>query len=248
MLETIDEAGVRELRLARPPVNALNPALIERLIAAVRAAPAAGCRALVLSGAPGVFSAGLDVPTLLTLDRAGLRAFFGSLWDIQAVLARSPIPIVAAITGHAPAGGTVLAVYCDYRVMARGEFTMGLNEVQVGLVPGPVLQRVYERLVGVHRAAVLLTRGALVSPEDALAYGLVDELAEPDATVRRAHEYAQRLLALPSHAMTRARATTRAALAAPFDGDGGSFADEAVDFWFGAETQARLKALFEKRR
>ena len=73
----------------------------------------------------------------------------------------------------------VIALLCDHRIMARGEFAIGLNEVQVGLYPGDTIHRAYVRLIGAARAASLLSRGALLDPEAALAAGLVDELAAP---------------------------------------------------------------------
>src|SRR5687767_8146601 len=120
MFETINHGTIRELKLARPPVNALSPDLVKALRTAIQDAPGTGARALVLSGQPGMFSAGLDVPALLALDRAGITAFWDDFFGLIATIGRSPIPIVAAITGHSPAGGAVLSIFCDYRVMARG--------------------------------------------------------------------------------------------------------------------------------
>src|SRR5690606_5372216 len=134
MLEIVDHGGgVRELRLARPPVNALDPVLVADLRAAVERAESAGVRALVLSGGPRVFSGGLDVPALLALDRPAMEAFLADLLELLRALATSPVPVIAAVTGHSPAGGAVLAIQCDYRVMAEGDFRIGLNEVAVGL-------------------------------------------------------------------------------------------------------------------
>src|SRR6185369_17057957 len=107
-----------------------------------------GARGIVLSGREGMFSAGLDVPTLLQLERDHLRAFWNDFFGLCAALARSSIPVVAAVTGHAPAGGAVLAIMCDYRVMARGPFRIGLNEVQVGLSVPECIQAALRRLVG----------------------------------------------------------------------------------------------------
>src|SRR5688572_31636158 len=115
-----------------------------------------------------MFSAGLDVPSLLALDRAGIVRFWGEFFGLVRAIARSPIPTVAAIGGHSPAGGAVLAIFCDYRVMARGSYRIGLNEVQVGLTVPEIIQAALRRLVGAYRAERLMVAGAMLESEDAL--------------------------------------------------------------------------------
>ena len=114
MLDTLDHpGGIRELRLARPPVNALDAGLLSALRGAIEHAPPDGAEALLLSGSPGLFSAGLDIPALMQLDRTAMRAVWNDFFGTCAALARSPVPIAAAVTGHSPAGGAVLAIFCD---------------------------------------------------------------------------------------------------------------------------------------
>ncbi|HSG38224.1 MAG TPA: enoyl-CoA hydratase/isomerase family protein, partial [Thermoanaerobaculia bacterium] len=132
MLQTIDHGPVRELRFNRPPVNALSPELISALRLGVESAPGEGARALVISGSPGRFSGGLDVPLLIHLDRDAIAATWRDFYAMMRALATSSIPIAAAITGHSPAGGAVISIFCDTRIMAEGDFRIGLNEVQVG--------------------------------------------------------------------------------------------------------------------
>lgn len=244
MLEILDHDRVRELRLARPPVNALSPALVGALRAAFGAVERdAACDAIVLSGQPGLFSAGLDVRELDRLEPAALAAFVDDFFALQRAIAASTRPIVAAITGHCPAGGTVLALYCDYRIMARGPYTIGLNEVQVGLYPGELIMRAFERLVGPRRGAELLTRGALLDPAAALEAGLVDELTDGELVRARALEYARGLLALPPAAYARTRALVRRDLVRLFEAVEERFAEQFLEIWFSDETRARLKAL-----
>lgn len=248
MLDILDHDSIRELRLARAPVNALDPGLVRALRDAIEAAPRDGARALLLSGTPGMFSAGLDVPALLQLDRAGMRAFWADFFGLCAALARSPIPVAAALTGHSPAGGAVLAIQCDYRVMARSidaakPFRIGLNEVQVGLVVPEVIQFSLRRLVGIYRAERLMVVGAMPSAEQAQAIGFVDELVEIDQVVPRAREWLGELLALPAHALLATRRLARADLSAVY-ADPSNFGIESfVDGWFAPETQAVLHAL-----
>lgn len=247
MLEIFDHDGaIRELRLARSPVNALNPELIRQLGVAVRAAPGDGCRALLLSGRPGLFSAGLDVPELLTLDRPAMESFWGDLFGLLEALARSPIPVVAAFTGHSPAGGTVLGLYCDYRVMAEGDFRLGLNEVQVGLVVPPVIHRALVRLIGHYPAERHLVAGQMIPAATALQIGLVDELRAPEDVVARAIEWCRDHLAMPQHALLATRALCRADLGALFDAPDATNTATFADVWFSEETQATLKAMVER--
>ncbi|BCL77048.1 hypothetical protein JHS3_27840 [Jeongeupia sp. HS-3] len=234
-------AGIRELRLARPPVNALDPALIRAIRQAIEAAPADGVAGLVLSGAPDMFSAGLDVPALLALDRDALMPVWADFFGIFAAISNSTIPVVAAITGHSPAGGAVMAIHCDYRIMAAGDFRIGLNEVQVGLVVPDCLQLALRRLVGARHAERLMVAGAMIPAQKALEIGMVDELAEVNQVVPRAIEWLQALLALPRQAMLATRAIARADLHAAYAGR--LPLAEVQDRWWSDETRQTMQAL-----
>jgi enoyl-CoA hydratase/carnithine racemase len=252
MLEISDgSSGIRIIRLARPPVNALNGELVRKLIAAVD--EARDSAAIVMTGQPGLFSAGLDVPGLLALDQEGITTLFVDLWRVQRAIATSPAPIVFAITGHCPAGGTVLAINGDYRVMAQGDFRLGLNEVQVGLFPGGPIYGAFKRLVGGHTGQ-LLTRGALIDPATALRVGLVDELREVSQVEARALEVARELCALPREPMLRTRALARRDLTELYGGPEDSASRErefgamGAGMWFAPVTQELLKRQFAKKR
>jgi enoyl-CoA hydratase/carnithine racemase len=235
-----------ELRLARPPVNALNPELVRHLDSALEDAANDGAGAVVLSGSPGLFSAGLDVPELLTLDEQGMRAFWASFFGLLERIARYDRPIVAAMTGHSPAGGTVLALFADYRVQARGAFRLGLNEVQVGLVVPPVIHRALVRLIGAYPAERHLVAGQMIPVEEAKTVGLVDEVVEPEQVIERAVAWLQTHLALPAHAMRATRQLCRKELGAWFDDPKALDIDAFVEGWFDASTQASLQKLVDR--
>ncbi len=248
MIQTIDHGAVRELRLDRPPANALSPELIAALRVAVEAAPGAGARALVLSGAPGMFSGGLDVPHLITLDRPAMLAVWHDFYALLHALGASRIPIAAAITGHSPAGGAVLAIFCDARIMVEGDFKIGFNEVQVGIPMPPSLYWALRRVVGSRQAERLCVGSHLFPPAEALRIGLVDELAPPERVVERAVEWCRSLLALPPEAMAATRRLARAGLASLFaEGNEAELAG-LVDMWFSEETQGALRGLVERLR
>jgi len=246
MIEILDDGALRELRLARPPANALDPALVEALTAAIAAAPEDGARTLVLSGAPGLFSGGLDVPALLALDRPAMAEFLAGFFGLMRGLASSRLPIVAAITGHAPAGGAVMAIFCDARVMAEGPFRIGLNEVRVGLSLPRVIHSALELVVGPRQAARLGVGGLLVDAAEALAIGLVDELAAPERVVERASERARSYLELPPAAMARTRELCRGRLVELFAAQERETLARFVDDWFSQETQGAMRALVER--
>jgi Delta3-Delta2-enoyl-CoA isomerase len=237
------DGGITEIRLARPPVNAFSFELLTALREAIEQAPREGARGLVLSGAQGMFSAGVDVPALLQRDRAGVRAYWREFFAVGGALATSPVPVVAAITGHSPAGGAVLSLFCDYRVMAQGPFRIGLNEVQVGLVVPDCIQMALRRVVGAYRAERLMVAGAMIDAEQALACGFVDELTGVEQVVTRAVHWLGELLALPSQAMLRTREAARADLRAVWQDVDALPLDDFVDAYFHPETQATLQQL-----
>ncbi len=237
--------GVFEVRLAHPPVNALGPKLIPALDQALRE-HAGRARAIVLSGQPGMFSAGLDVPALLALDRAAIATLWQDFIGLMRTIAASPVPIVCAITGHSPAGGAVLAIFCDYRVMARGRFTIGLNEVAVGLPVPPIVVDGYTRLVGPARAERLLAVAGMLTADEALAAGLVDEAVEPDEVIPRAMARAQQLAAMPPVALRDTRRFCREGLMERFDALDAALPARMAEVWFSEETQASMRALVAK--
>ena len=246
MIQTFDHGPIRELRLDRPPANALSPELIAALRDAVEAAPGEGARALVISGSPRMFSGGLDVPLLVQLDRPAILATWRDFYAMIRALATSTIPVVAAITGHSPAGGAVISLFCDARIMTEGDFKIGLNEVQVGLFLPPVIYRTMRYLVGSRQAERLCVGGLLISGSEAARIGLVDELTPHERVVERAVEWCQSLLALPPKAMTATRRLARADLAAFFAGGNEEEILGVLDEWFSEETQRVMREVAER--
>ena len=249
LVESLAHGDVVEIRMARPPVNALDPALCAALRDAIAAALDAGAQGLVLAGGgnvdgPKVFSGGLDVPYLLSLgsDRAALTAAWQSFFDTAQRIAECPVPVAAAIGGHAPAGGCVLALCCDYRVMASGPFRIGLNETQVGLPVPEGIQRLMRRAVGVNRSERMLVGGEMVEAETALAYGLVDELVGLDEVAQRARMWLEGLLALPRAPLLQTRAIARADVLEALRPEHIRL-DRFIDAWATPDCQSALRAL-----
>lgn len=252
LIETIAHGHVTELRLARAPVNALNPALCNELVQALADAVANGAGGIVLSGGPKVFSAGLDVPYLLSLgdDQAALLQAWTAFFAAARALAACPVPVVAAMAGHAPAGGCVLALCCDYRIMARSDdasrpYRIGLNETQVGLVAPEGIQALMARVVGPHRAERLLVAGAMPDAAEALRIGLVDELTGIDDVATRARTWLEELLQLPRTPMLETRRIARAAVIDCLREER-IVLSKFVAGWMQPDTQAALRAMLAR--
>jgi Delta3-Delta2-enoyl-CoA isomerase len=182
---------------------------------------------------------------LLSIAREWLTSG-GEFYALLGAIAQSPIPIAAAITGHAPAGGTVLALFCDWRVMAEGEYWIGLNEVQVGIELPPILMAGFRRLIGPRKSEHLAVSGELIFAEEALRIGLVDDLAPPEQVAGRALQWCQKLLLLPQQAMLGTRREARLDLTALFQTDLEPELERVIASWWRPETQHTLQALAQR--
>ena len=248
MIEITDRGNIRQVNMARPPVNALNTEFVQHLIGSLnRANQEQECRAIVLSATKGVFSAGLDVVELAQLDRQGMTRFWGLFFKLLETIACSKAPVAVAITGHCPAGGAVMSLFCDYRVMSRGKYLIGLNESRVGLIIPPLIQNAMGRLVGPRVAEKMLVSGTLVDPELALDIGLVDALENGhEATVENAIEWCKTLVQLPRQAMLGNRRIAREHFRQGFADETAESISIFVDTWFSDEAQAVVTALIAK--
>lgn len=228
----------------RPPANALDHELVGKLLGALDTVQASSACALVLTGRPGMFSGGLDVPALIDCKRPDIERFWQQFFLLTCRLAASPVPVIAALSGHAPAGGAVLALQCDYRIGVDGNFKIGLNEVQVGLpVPGTILLAL-EEVIGPRLARRIASRGTLLPMNEALAIGLVDELVDAENLMPTALTRARELLALPPVAMNTTRLAGKARLIEAYSNC--SDVATATDWWFSTETQAEMRKLVER--
>lgn len=245
MLERHLHGDILELRLNRPPVHALDPKLVVALTRAVNKAPQDGINAIVISSQPKLFSAGLDVPSLLALDRSGLTQFLHDFFAMLKAVGCSEIPVIAAMTGHAPAGGAVLGNFCDYRVMAAGEFRMGMNEAEVGLLIPHFIRYALTRLVGQGVAERMIVEGRMIKVDEALRIGMVNELVPLDEVIPRALAHARKLLAQPRQTMLKLRAWMRQDLHEAFNVVDLP-AEKMAEHWFSEECQGALRAMLAR--
>lgn len=205
MITREDRGSIGVIRLAHGKVSALDLELCRALTAELARARATGARAIVLTGTGSAFSAGVD---LFRVTRGGadyVREFLPRMDALFRAVLTAPLPTVAAVNGHAIAGGCILAAACDHRVMAAGTGRIGVPELLVG-VPFPALPlSIVLARVSPATGRGLVLSGRTVLPDEALATGLVDEVSPPDALLDRACAVAEALTAIPpvSFALTK---------------------------------------------
>lgn len=227
-----------------PGKNALGSTLMATLRQALH--DAAG-RPVLLRGAGDAFSAGLHVREVAGLEPDQMAGFLGQLEGLVTELFHYPGPVVAAVNGHAIAGGAVLALCSDHIVATTdARARIGLNEVAIGLrFPPATLQVVRHRLPRRHHAAIFLGAG-LHPPGEALRLGLVDELADDPVAVGR-----QRLATLAAHppaAYAATKADLRAEVGVASQADTRRFVEQIVPTWTSPQVRALLAGLLSRSK
>jgi enoyl-CoA hydratase len=241
--------GIATLLLDRPPVNAIDTHLLHSMAESLAQLEAAGdVQALVITGAGACFSAGLDLKLVPRYTPAEQRDMLHTLNRAVARLYCLPIPTVAAVNGHAIAGGLVLALACDYRVGTSTASQLGLTEARAGIpfpaVPMLIVQA--ELAPAVARRATLVAQN--IAPDAALACGILDELQPPDQVLPRAHAVARDLGSIPRTAYARIKHQLRAATIAQIERTLTAGDDPMLEMWLSAETQAAASALLAGQR
>jgi 3,2-trans-enoyl-CoA isomerase len=247
--------GVVKLSMASQPVNAMSSVSMEELCikAATLAADDSVKGVILCSGLErGVFSAGLNLAELIVPhDSRGptkeLRQFISHVGSVTRAWLAFPKPMVAAINGSAPAGGCLLSLTADYRVMADDpKFVIGLNETQVGVRAPWYLCQMLTDAVGVRRGERMLQLGELVGPAEALSMGLVDELAgSREACVEAAEAAAERFVSIPEPARRDTKAAMRSKLVEDMEDRASIDTEEFADYCAQQHVQERLRAVVE---
>jgi enoyl-CoA hydratase len=207
MVTREDRGPIAVLRLAHGRANALDPEVLGALGEAF--ATASDARAVVLTGTGAMFSAGVDLKRLAAGGPDYPGALFPALVDCFARLFYHPRPVVAAVNGHAIAGGCVLACAADGRIAAEGAARIGVTELLVG-VPFPAIAlEIMRAVVSPRYLAEMIYHGRTVSVDEALTRGLVDAVAEAGALLDAAVAEAERLAAIPAETFALTKAQLR---------------------------------------
>ena len=193
-----DRGPIAVLRLAHGKAQALDLELSRALGAELSATEGdSSARALVLTGTGSIYSAGVDLFRVLDGGAAYIDQFVPALVGAFRTLFESAKPTVAAINGHAIAGGCVLAAACDYRIMAGGDGTIGVPELRVGVPFPQVAIEILRFATSTAHLQELVYRGKTYQVKDAYERGLVDEVVEPSVLLEHAIAVAERLASEP---------------------------------------------------
>jgi enoyl-CoA hydratase/carnithine racemase len=249
-IRTENHEGILIVFMARGKANPLNDAMVEELNSAFRlAAKDESVRGVVLaSDRPKFFSGGFDVSEVFRYDRDTMTQFFGRFIDLYECMLKVPKPVVAAVGGHAFAGGAVLALACDLRVMAEGNFGFALNEINIGLVLPPGMIRMAAGAVGVVKARELVLEGKTFTPSEALDAGLASELASPESVLERATARARELGAKPPLTFARVKRNFVEVAGLLSPGGDRQFLDRFIEHWFSPESVRHKQALVDSLR
>jgi enoyl-CoA hydratase/carnithine racemase len=219
--------------------NAFDIELSRAISSAVADFERSADTALVITGQGSMFSAGVDLLRVVEQGAPYVREFLPALSAALRDVFVCPKPVVAAVNGHAIAGGCILAAAADQRVMARGSGRIGIPELRVG-VPFPTVPLEIMRFAAARHLPTLVYGGGTFSPDDALAQGIVDGIADPVGLIDAAVAMAEQLASLPTAAFALTKRAVRAPVLQRFC-DGDALDREVMDAWAAPETIAHIR-------
>ncbi len=247
MIDTQVSGGIAVLTMSLGKVNALDIEFCEALAARFKelaAAPEA--KAVLLTGQGRAFSAGVN---LIRANAGGadyIRRFLPVLHRLYDAVYFHPKPVVAALNGHAIAGGCVLACCADRRIMARGAGRVGVTELLVG-VPFPALAfEIVRAAVPARHLSEVIYSGATYEPDAASERGFIDEIAEPAELLEDAYAVAQELAALSPKAFAQTKAQIRQPVAERVAASGAATEQAVTDIWAAPESLSNIRAYAER--
>ncbi len=242
------EDGLATVRIARDHGNAINGDLVRELRSAYAEADEdAAVRGVLLAAGGKIFCPGLDLQELRELDRPAMKAFMAEFLVLVVEMFRFRKPVVAAVSGHALAGGIILALTADHRVLRRGAL-VGLNEVKVG-VPLPFeVGVVLRHAAPPHRVAEVALLGRNFTDEEAVAIGLVHEVLAPDGFEARCRERLEEWASRDAAALAATKTWLREAAVREMLGASETTLESFLDAWFSPATRERIRQIVEQLR
>lgn len=234
------------LSLDRGRSNAINSEMVSELYQIIRNIENDDTIAgLILTGKDGFFSAGLDLIELYDYDEEKIREFWIDFLNLVTALVSFKKPMVAAISGHSPAGGCVLALCCDYRVMAEGKFIIGLNELPVGIIVPESIFHLYSFWLGSASAYRYLLEGKLLNTQEALSAGLVDEVVDPESILHAAERKMLMYIQMERTTWQQSKMNMREELLRKVSADPTVMLGHMLEQWWSPSTRSILNTIIQ---
>ncbi|XP_042907319.1 enoyl-CoA delta isomerase 1, mitochondrial isoform X2 [Parasteatoda tepidariorum] len=230
------------------PVNSLSLEFMEELRLTIKELEEREFRGVIItSSAPTVFSAGLDLTELFHPEESRLRSFWRALQELWKTIYVSPLITIAAVNGHAPAGGCLLSLSCDYSIMVKAENAkIGLPATRIGIFAPKWFASMYINALGFRRAEHGVKLGLVFSPEEALRYNIVDELVDSVADLLpKAEQEMDDWLKIPKSAWYKAKLNFRKSEVDDLNRYQEEEIEEVVKLIYLEETQNNLAKYFE---
>lgn len=199
----------------------------------------------IITGKEHFFSAGLDLMELYNYNEAESESFWHLFLNFSAKITAFKKPLIAAINGHSPAGGCVIALACDARVMAQGKYIIGLNEVPVGIIVPNSIFHLYSFWLGKANATRSLLEGKLFNPDEAAAIGLIDEVVNADSILTAAERRARKYMAFESTTWQQSKLNIRRELIEITQADQSEDLAVMLKQWWAPSTRAILKTIID---
>ena len=239
MIDVSLQGDVAILTMVHGKANALSTEFCDSLAARVREASAAS--AIVITAKGRIFSAGVDLPFLLAGGPAYVREFLPALHRLYDTVFFHPKPIVAAVNGHAIAGGCVLACAADRRLMAASSGRVGVTELLVGVPFPPLAFEIMRYATAPQLFPSAIFSGATFEPPEAIGRGFIDEIVPPDELLQRAVTAAETLAALSPPAFAVTKRQLRQPVAERTAANEAAFGPVVVDTWAAPQAQSRIR-------
>jgi enoyl-CoA hydratase len=246
MIELGSLDGVAILRMADGKANTMSIDFCEAMTQRFEEIRISSARAVVITGSGNIFSAGVDLLRLQEGGRPYIRKFLPALSTMFETVFSHPKPVVAAINGHAVAGGCVLACAADRRLMTRDGGRIGVTELLVGVPFPAIAMEIMRHATAPQYFADTIFSGATFPPTDAVVRGLADELVDPVVLLDRAVAAAQALAALPPYAFVLTKRQTRQPALERLESVGRAVDVAVEEIWTAPETLERIRVYVER--
>lgn len=198
---------------------------------------------IIVHGKERFFSSGLDLIELYDYNEQQIRDFWELFLEVIETLISFKKPAVAAINGHSPAGGCVIALCCDYRIMTQGDFIIGLNEIPLGLIVPSSIFSLYSFWIGERKAYQYLIEGKLLNPDDALQDNLVDQVVDATRLRLEAEKKLMTYIQFDANAWQQNKLNMRREMIAHFKQKDDGMINTLLKQWWDPSTRSILKTI-----